>query len=180
MRRGAGRVIVADQKMHLPVLQHSLGDLAALADLMATKEDVANAFGMPMPFLSGSTNLANLQASQTIHAMLAIRPRVRRRDSKLNEQLVPLFDPTGRLWFHTDDPVPEDKQFALQRRNAGLQLGYMTPNEARAEIGLPPLPGGDSLGAPPVPTPVKPPPVDSGLVATRDGDDGGLTGEQSP
>jgi HK97 family phage portal protein len=180
MRRGgAGRVIVADQKMKLDLLQHSLGDLAALADMKATKEDVANAFGLPMPFLSGNTNLANLQASQTMHAMLAVRPRIRRRDEKLNEQLVPLLDPSGRLYLWTDDPVPEDKQFALQQRNAGVQLGYLTPNEARAEMGYPPLADGDRLRPTHVPAAPRIP-VDSGTVPTRDQDDDGLTGEKTP
>src|SRR5207253_10852297 len=55
-RGGAGRVLVAESSLKVDVLSHSMGDLAALADLKATKEDIANAFHVPLPFLSGDTN----------------------------------------------------------------------------------------------------------------------------
>jgi hypothetical protein len=32
----------------------------------------------------------------------AVSPRLERRDEKLNAQLVPLFDPTGRLFLADD------------------------------------------------------------------------------
>ena len=46
---GTGRVVVAESKMKVDVLQSSLGDLALLADLKATKEDIANSFHCPSP-----------------------------------------------------------------------------------------------------------------------------------
>jgi len=50
------------------------GNLAALADMKATKADIANAFHVPLPFLTGETNLANMQASDHLHKTLAILP----------------------------------------------------------------------------------------------------------
>ena len=35
----------------------------------------------------------------------AISPRLRRRDEKLNERLLPLFDPSGRLFLASEDPI---------------------------------------------------------------------------
>src|SRR5262245_3989399 len=120
-----------------------MGDLAALADLKATKEDIANAFGVPLPFLSGDTNLANMQAADHLHKTLAVAPRLRRRDEKLNEQLVPLFDPSGRLFLASDDPTPANQQFLLQQEQADLRAGVRTVNEVRASRGLPPVAWGD-------------------------------------
>jgi hypothetical protein len=129
--------------MRVQLLQHSMGDLAALADARATKEDICNAFHVPVAFLTKETNLANLQAAEQQHLSQAIRPRLRRRDEKLNEQLVPLFDPTGRLFVASDDPAPGNCEMTLKEREMLLRLGVLTINEARSEEGLPPVSWGD-------------------------------------
>jgi hypothetical protein len=41
----------------------SMGDVAAMAAMGKTKEDIANAFHVPLAFLSTQTNLANVQAA---------------------------------------------------------------------------------------------------------------------
>jgi hypothetical protein len=112
--------------------------------MKATKEDIANAFHIPLPFLSGDTNLANMQAADHLHKTLAITPRLRRRDEKLNEQLVPLYDPSGRLFFHTPDPTPANQQFMLAQEQADLRHGVRTINEVRASRGLAPVAWGDA------------------------------------
>ena len=120
-----------------------MGDLAALADMKATKEDIANAFHVPLPFLSGDTNLANMQAADHLHKTLAILPRLRRRDEKLNEQLVPRFDPSGRLFVASDDPTPANNDFILRQEQADLRTGVRTINEVRTSRGLTPVAWGD-------------------------------------
>ena len=142
-RGGQGKALVADSALKVTVLSHSMGDLAALADMKATKEDIANAFHVPLPFLSGDTNLANMQAADHLHKTLAIVPRLRRRDEKLNEQLIPRFDGTGRLFFATPDPTPANQAFLLAQEQADLKLGVRTINEVRASRGLPPVAWGD-------------------------------------
>jgi hypothetical protein len=129
--------------MKVNLLNHSMGDLAALADLKATKEDIANAFHVPLSYLTSTTNLANLQAARTQHMSLAIEPRLQRRDEKLNEQLIPLYDPTRRLFLASEDPVPVDQNAGLQQQTVDLKYGIVTINEIRGERGLPPVPWGD-------------------------------------
>ncbi len=142
-RGGQGGAMVADSSLKVTVLSHSMGDLAALADMKASKEDIANAFHVPLPFLSGETNLANMQAADHLHKTLAIVPRLRRRDEKLNEQLIPRFDATGRLFFATPDPTPANQEFLLKQERADVKLGVRTVNEVRASRGLAPVPWGD-------------------------------------
>jgi HK97 family phage portal protein len=142
-RGGGGRVVVADSGLKVQLLSHSLGDLAALADLNATKEDIANAFHVPLSFLTSETNLANLQAAEHQHMAKAIDPRLKRRDEKLNEQLVPLFDPTGRLFLASEDPVPVNREMSAKEREIDLKYGVVTINEIRGERGLGPVPWGD-------------------------------------
>jgi HK97 family phage portal protein len=142
-RGGAGRVLVAESALRVHLLQHSLGDLAALADLRVTKEDLCNAFHVPLSFFTSETNLANLQAAEHQHMAKAIAPRLHRRDEKLNERLVPLYDPTGRLFLASDDPVPVNRELAARERALDLKYGVLTINEVRSERGLPPVPWGD-------------------------------------
>jgi len=142
-RGGTGKVVVAESSLKVSLLNHSMGDLAALADMKATKEDIANAFHVPIAFLTTQTNLANLQASQSQHMSLAISPRLERRDEKLNAQLVPLYDPTGRLFLASQDPVPVDQNLLVQQQIADLKYGVVSINEVRSERGLPPVPWGD-------------------------------------
>jgi HK97 family phage portal protein len=142
-RGGSGRVLVGESKMHLSLLSHSMGDLAALADARATKEDVANAFHCPISFFTTNTNLANLQASSAQHMQQAIGPRLERRDEKLNQGLVRQFDPTGRLFLASEDPVPVDQTASLAQQELDLKYGVLSVNEVRGGRGLPPVPWGN-------------------------------------
>ena len=142
-RGGQGKALVSESKLKVTLLEQSMGDLAALADMKATKEDIANAFHVPLPFLSGDTNLANMQAADHLHKTLAIAPRLRRRDEKLTEQLLPRFDPTGRLFLASDDPTPANRDFELRQERADLELGVRTINEVRAGRGLAAVAWGD-------------------------------------
>jgi len=110
-----GRVLVAESAMNVALLNHSLADLGALAEYGHTRQDIANAFGVPIAFLTAESNLANLQASESQHMKLAIRPRLNRRDEKLNEQLVPRFDPTKRLFLASEDPIPGNQDASIKQ-----------------------------------------------------------------
>ncbi|HYT92897.1 MAG TPA: phage portal protein [Gemmataceae bacterium] len=142
-RGGAGKVLVAESGVRVDILSHSMGDLAALADMKATKEDIANAFHIPLPFLTGETNLANMQASDHLHKTLAIVPRLQRRDETLNEQLLPRYDDSGRLFVASEDPTPEDRDRSLKQDESDLKYGVRTINEIRAGRGLPQVPWGE-------------------------------------
>lgn len=142
-RGGSGNALIGESGLKVQVLSHSMGDLAALADMKATKEDIANAFHVPLSFLTSSTNLANLQAAEQQHQAKAITPRLRRRDEKLNEQLLPLFDPSGRLFVASDDPVPANRLELIQQQESDLKFGVVTINEVRMDRGLAPVAWGD-------------------------------------
>jgi hypothetical protein len=92
--------------------------------------------------LSSETNLANLQAAEHQHAAKAITPRLRRRDQKLNEQLIPLYDPTGRLFLASEDPVAINFENSIKEEELYLKYGVVSINEVRASNGLEPVPWG--------------------------------------
>jgi HK97 family phage portal protein len=143
-RGGAGRALIAESGMKVSLLAHSAGDLAALAEYGKTKEDIANAFHIPLSFLTSETNLANLQAAEHQHMAKAIFPRLQRRDEKLNEQLVPLYDPSGRLFVASEDPIPYNQELAFRQQEIDLKYGILTINEVRQDRSLPAVPWGNT------------------------------------
>ncbi len=138
-RGGNGRVLVAESSMSVDLVHQSLGDLATLAEAGATKEEIANAFGVPMSYLTTQTNLANLQAAEHQYASKTIHPRLKRRDEKINEKLIPLYDASGSLFVASDDPTPRNQEHQLRQQELDLKWGVRTIDEVRAERGLPPL-----------------------------------------
>jgi HK97 family phage portal protein len=142
-RGGAGRVLVAESGLKVTALGHSMGDLAALAEYGATKEDIANAFHVPLSYLTSNTNLANLEAAEQQHLSLAVSPRLWRRDEKINQQLLPLFDPSGRLFVASDDPMNTDTDDDPTWFDLNMKHGITTINEVRLERGMGPVPWGD-------------------------------------
>jgi len=134
---GAGRILVGETGLKVQLLSQSMGDVAAMAEMGKTKEDVANAFHVPLAFLTTQTNLANLQAAEHQHMTKAIGPRLQRRDEKLNEQLIPIYDPTRRLFLASEDPSPIDPEQAWETLRINLEFGVITINEARESQGLP-------------------------------------------
>jgi hypothetical protein len=69
--------------------------------------------------MTTNTNMANLEAANLQHILFAIGPRLARADEKLNEQLVPRHDPSGRLFLASEDPTPGD-QDAMLAENADI------------------------------------------------------------
>ncbi|MFO0929148.1 MAG: phage portal protein [Gemmataceae bacterium] len=105
-----------------------------LADLRATKEDICNAFGVPVAFLTSQTNLANLQAAEQQHLAQTIRPRLLAwRDEKLNEQLVPRYDPTGRLFLAmATTRLPGNRELLLLRSPRRVPSARRADDQARS------------------------------------------------
>src|SRR5262249_51360721 len=125
-RGGAGRILVAESAMRGSVLTHSVGDLAALAEDGGTQGGIAHASHLPPSCLTTETNLATLEAAEHQHMSLAIAPRLRRRDEKINQQLLPKFDPSGRLFVASDDPIPANAAFGVQQQEIDLRCGVVT------------------------------------------------------
>jgi len=112
------------------------------------KEAIVNAFGQSMGMYDKDATRANAEVATFMFMRDTIKPRCLRAEQKLNEKLIPQFDPG--LWVAFDDCVPENREVRLKEIEAHLKSGYSTPNEERrkdniedAEWGDKPiLPGG--------------------------------------
>jgi HK97 family phage portal protein len=141
---GRGGLLVSEYPGSIQPLQWSPQDVVEIERAKAIKTDICNVFGVPDAKLE--RNAASLAAAKTAdyaHTKDAGIPRCARNEETLNARLVPLFDPSGRLFLAYDSPVREDEIFALeQTRTAGL-TGAITRNEVRASVGLDPVSWGE-------------------------------------
>jgi len=166
-RSGTNRAMVVSDEIDVKTLTIPPKDAEAALMHGLTKEDIANAFGVPMSLLqTKDVNRANAEAGHYQLARNAILPRCRRLEQRLTQRFAALFDP--RLFLAFDDPVPESRELAMQERTAMLANGVISINEGRQELGREPIPDGDvhlvpmsqvPLGSePPEPPPTPEPP----------------------
>ena len=115
---------------------------------LMNRDVILGAFGMPLSILgiSETVNRANAEAGEYTFARWVVRPRLNRIQAKLNEAFVPLFGDNLKLMY--SDPVPQNVERDLQVANTGFTSGYITRNEAREKIGLPPVDEGDNFYTP--------------------------------
>lgn len=143
-----GKPIVLEGGMTVAPIGMAPQDTQMLENARFSREEIAAVFGVPMTLLEMSdANRASAEAGNTSYLAQTIVPRLARMESKLNEELCPLFDDSGRLFVQFDDPVPENVQADLDARTRYIQVGVLSPNEVRAEMGLGPRDGGDEYKA---------------------------------
>ncbi len=141
---GGGGVLVGESGLDYKPLVFPPSDLAALQLRKVSKEEIANAFQVPISLLrTEDVNRANAEAGNYRHAIDAVRPRCIRMQERINKDLCPKFDPDGRLFVAFDDPVPENETEKRENRKMFLMYGVKTINEIRAEDGLSPVKWGE-------------------------------------
>lgn len=101
-------------------------------------------------------NRANAEASLLSWKQSVIKPKMMRITDALNEFLMPDVAPGFILGF--EDPVPENRQEEVDEQIKLKEASIISQNEARIELGLDPVEGGDVYNTPAtntVPEPVK-------------------------
>ena len=119
------------------------------------RDNILGAFGMPLSVMGVSENVnrANAESGEYVFARWTIRPRLRLLAAKLTEGLARRYDPKLKLEF--TDPVPKDREKIRKEIEGGLNAGYITINEARQEMGMSPIDGGDIILLPSNKVPVR-------------------------
>ena len=130
------------------------GDLGYIRDTMTPEElsyvagrkinrtEIMAAYSIPEgAIIPESSNRSNADAAIYLHAKNGILPRLRRIEEKINEKLMPLYDP--KLFVAFDNPVPEDVAFLLEKQIRQVESNILVRNEVRQEEGLEPTPWGE-------------------------------------
>ncbi len=135
----AGKWLVMEN-VDVKPLSHSPREMAYQGSRKVMLEEIANAFLVPVALLTGqSTTRAALETSLTQIAMFAVKPQCVLIAEAVNAQLCPQYEDNVFVAF--DDPVPEDKEFALEQAESDVKLGISTIDEQRQSRGLDPFGG---------------------------------------
>ncbi|MER0170359.1 MAG: phage portal protein [Nitrosomonas sp.] len=121
------------------------------------RDKILAGFGVPKTLVGLTTevNRASAEASEYIFARYTIKPIADDLLEFLNFHIAPLLDSSDKYYFAYDEFIPVNVDAQLKEREIALnRQPYKTVNEVRAEVGLPPVKGGDVVYAPPFQSPL--------------------------
>lgn len=155
----SNKTVILSGGMSWQPTQFNQRELAFIEQRKLDKDDIFLIFGVPKGLLmSDDVNLANAKQALWAFTRFTVRPRLKKIEEMLNSTIVKRYG--DDLVFEFDNPVPNDRELELKEYQMGVN-NWLTPNEVRAEEGLPPLEGGDVLSKPqptfqaPAPEPAK-------------------------
>lgn len=102
------------------------------------RDEILACFGVPASKLGlvEDVNRANADANDYTYQKDTILPRLLLIEEKLNEKLMPMFDPALVVKF--ESPVPEDREFRLKEQTEHIKSGYSSIDDEREIDGLEP------------------------------------------
>ncbi|HLW95143.1 MAG TPA: phage portal protein, partial [Solirubrobacteraceae bacterium] len=140
---GAGGLWIPPGGLTFQAVSYPPKDMGELALSKETKINLASVFDIPAELVDQQAPRAAKDAALLDYARNGVKPRCMRLQECLNSNFVNRFD--ERLFLAYDDPVPADVKAQTEKHGKLVAGGIETRNEARAEFGLPPLEGGDTL-----------------------------------
>lgn len=127
----AGKWLSVSGEIDLKPLQWPPKDLAGREDVV---EEIAAVFGVPVSMLKANDpNLASAKAGYQTWRESTILPMCRMDEQSLNQSLVPMYDEDLLLAY--DNPVPSDEVAELNETREYVNIGLVSRNERRAELG---------------------------------------------
>lgn len=151
LREGnSDRLMVLEAKMDYKTISMSPEDIQLLESRRFQIEDLARFFGVPSVLIndtSGSTTWGS-GIEQLVQGFykLNLRPYLERFEASIKYNLLaPGLRNKTIIEFDFDALLRGDRSARAEARQKELNSGQITPNEARAEEGRAPLPGGDVL-----------------------------------
>jgi HK97 family phage portal protein len=145
-----GKTLILEKGLQYQPISMSPKDIQYKDGRRWSREEIAAVFGMPISKLtSENVNRANAEAGDYSYMADTIEPRLRRIEEKLNERLMPMFDPSGQLFCAYAEAVPENRDYRLREVGEHLRSAYSSINEERILDGKDPVEWGDEPLLPP-------------------------------
>lgn len=143
MGEQGGVWVVQDNVQYQPVSTPPK-DLSALQLYDQIKTSVCNAYGVPRPLLDmQDSNFASADTARRSFQEYCVEPRVKLILEAVNHRLCP-----PRLFLAADEVIQADRTYMLQHRAqvvSEFQGNVRNMNEARDELGLEPITGGEKF-----------------------------------
>lgn len=143
--KAGGLLVMKTANVKLQAMAFKPAEIVDPAKYTEIVGQIADCFNVPRTkIFRNDSNRASAESGDAAHAKDAGLPRCCMIEESLNAQLIPLFDPSGRLFLAFDSPVPANKEFEADMSKAGLATGGSSVNEYRIGMGMEPT--DDMLG----------------------------------
>jgi HK97 family phage portal protein len=147
----SGRTLVLEEGMQYKPTAFSARDSQYLESFQLSREVVATAYGIPTGLLGlGSSTFSSLSEQHRQLYADCLAPWAVRIQEELELQLLPEFDTPEGTYIEVN--LASKLAGSFQEQAAVLQASvgapYLTRNEARTRLNLPPVDGGDALVTP--------------------------------
>jgi HK97 family phage portal protein len=112
------------------------------------RDKILAGFGVPKTLvgLTNEVNRATAEAAEYVFAQYTLKPLADDLVEFLNTNVAAALDTSGKYYFAYDEFVPANREIQIKEREIALnRQPYKTVNEVRAEVGLPPVTGGDVI-----------------------------------
>lgn len=148
-KANAHKTVILEQGLKYQQTSLNQKDMDFIQQRKFSRDEILAIFRVPKTVLaiSDDVNRANAESGEYVFAKYTLLPRLQMIYDKLNAFYVPKFGNTRNIWLDFENPVPDDLK-TLSDIRASETNTIRTINESRAEIGLPPVSGGDDLYVP--------------------------------
>lgn len=144
----ANKVAVVPEGMEFQQVQRTNQEMEFSEGKKMNRDEILANYGVGMEILgkTESQTRANAEASIFVFQRFGVLPYLDKIVDTLNNDFLPAFAGTEGLEFCFDDPVPQNMEEKRQNIQIAFNVGAVTPNEVRKQMGLEPLdlPGMDT------------------------------------
>ena len=141
----AHKIAVISGGLKWQEISRSQSDMQFLEQRGFNRDEIMAMFRVPKTILgmTQDVNRASADASIYVFSLKVIKPLMQKIVDTLNEFYLPMFNEEG-LYFKFTSPVQEDKEQIRNDFTAGVNK-WLTRNEVREALGLPPTQNGDII-----------------------------------
>jgi HK97 family phage portal protein len=167
----AGKVAILSKGLKFQTIAMNAQEMAFIQSRTTNRDKILAIFRVPKSILGlvDDVNRANAEATEYIFNLRNIKPKLIRKQEKINERIMPLYKQTSGstiLFVQYADPVPANRELEDKERTSRLTTAVTTINEEREKLGMKPVEWGEvpllpattmPLGSAPETPPEEPP-----------------------
>jgi HK97 family phage portal protein len=141
-----GKTAVLEEGLKPTIIQLNAEEMQYIQSRILNREEVCGVYDVPPPVIHILDKATFSNITEQMRSMYrdTMAPRLAEYESTIDHHLGVDFGGAGTL-FSLDDVLRGSPEQRAAANQAAIFSGQKTPNEARAEGGLGPLPGGDKL-----------------------------------
>jgi len=153
--KNAGKIAILEEGLKYQQIGSSVKDSKFEDVSKEMRDEILAMFGVPASKLGlvEDVNRANADANDYTYQKETIVPRLALLEEKINEKILPVYDP--RLICKFESPVPDDREYRLREKQINIQSGFSSIDEEREKEGLEPF-GLPETSAPLIPFSLSP------------------------